>query len=255
MSTAFASAAQEYERGRPGYPAEAIELLAGDLALSDRSVVVDLAAGTGKLTRSLTSRFASVIAIEPLVEMRQELGTRVSVAQALEGSAEAMPLEDGTADAVFVAQAFHWFDGPTALAEIERVLRPRGGLALLWNSTPWELREGPWFAALDDLLERSRADLSTMRRHGTGRWKEAFERENPFEPLAEATFPNVQRVSREEFVAALASRSYVASLGPEDRQDVLDGVEWMLNQPGAPIEDGKVIVPMRTDVYWTRLRR
>ena len=255
MSTAFASAAQEYERGRPGYPAEAIDLLTAELALSDRSVVLDLAAGTGKLTRSLTPRFASVIAIEPLAEMRQELARRVDVAQVLEGSAEAMPLEDATVDAVFVAQAFHWFDGPRALAEIERVLRPSGGLALLWNSTPWELREGPWFAGLDDLLERSRADLSTMRRHGTGRWKEAFERENPFEPLAEVTFPNVQRISRGDLVAALASRSYVASLEPEDRRDVLDGVERMLDQPNAPIEDGKVIVPMRTDVYWTRLRR
>lgn len=168
FATAFGTAAHDYERGRPGYPPEAIDALVRDLCLERRSVVVDLAAGTGKLTRDLTRRFDAVIAIEPLAEMRQQLARTAPAAKVLDGTAERVPLPDASADAVFVAQAFHWFDGRRALDEIARVLRPGGGLALLWNTTPWERRESAWFARLDDALERSRADLSAMRRHGTG---------------------------------------------------------------------------------------
>jgi ubiquinone/menaquinone biosynthesis C-methylase UbiE len=253
FASAFDDAAQEYERGRPGFPSEAIESLIRELHLDRRSVVVDLAAGTGKLTRDLTRRSDEVIAIEPLVAMREQLARAVPAARALDGTAERMPLADACADAVFVAQAFHWFDGRRALDEIARVLRPGGGLALLWNTTPWERREGPWFSRLDDLLEDSRADLSVMRRHGSGRWREAFDDEPRFAPLAKATFDNAQRMSRENFLANLASRSYVAQLAHEERQVLLGDVSDLLRSPGAPLEAGRVVVPMQTDVYWTHL--
>lgn len=251
FATAFDDAAQEYERGRPGYPSEAIDSLIRQLHLDRRSVVVDLAAGTGKLTRDLTRRFAEVIAVEPLAAMREQLARSAPAAQALEGSAERMPLDDASADAVFVAQAFHWFDGRRALDEIARVLKPGGGLALLWNTTPWERREGPWFSRLDDLLEGSRADLSAMRRHASGKWREAFEGERRFEPLRTATFDNTQRMPTDGFLANLASRSYVARLEPAARRELLGEVSGLLRHPGAPIEAGGVVVPMQTDVYWT----
>jgi ubiquinone/menaquinone biosynthesis C-methylase UbiE len=254
FATAFDDAAQEYERGRPGYPPEAIDSLIGKLALNRGRVVVDLAAGTGKLTRDLTRHFDEVIAIEPLAAMRELLARAAPAARVLAGTAERMPLAEASADAVFVAQAFHWFDGPRALDEIARVLKPGGGLALLWNTTPWERREGAWFRLLDDLLEGSRADLSAMRRHRSGKWREAFDHERRFEPLSTATFDNAQRVSHDEFLANLASRSYVARLAPGDRQKLLDEVSDLLEQPGAPGEAGRVVVPMRTDVYWTQLR-
>jgi ubiquinone/menaquinone biosynthesis C-methylase UbiE len=252
FATAFDDAAQEYERGRPGYPPEAIDSLIGKLALDRRSVVVDLAAGTGKLTRDLTRHFDEVIAIEPLAAMRELLARAVPAARSLEGTAERMPLAEASADAVFVAQAFHWFDGPRALDEIARVLRPGGGLALLWNTTPWERREGAWFRLLDDLLEGSRADLSAMRRHRSGRWREAFDDQPRFEPLSTATFDNAQRVSHDDFLANLASRSYVARLNPAARRQLLSDISDLLEQTGAPIEAGRVVVPMQTDVYWTR---
>lgn len=253
FATAFGTAAHDYERGRPGYPPEAIDALVRDLCLERRSVVVDLAAGTGKLTRDLTRRFDAVIAIEPLAEMRQQLARTAPAATAQEGAAERVPLPDASADAIFVAQAFHWFDGRRALDEIARVLRPGGGLALLWNTTPWERRQGAWFARLDDALERSRADLSVMRRHGTGRWREAFDGEHRFRPLSEATFDNTQRMSDEAFLAGLASRSYVARLDRDARQAVIREISDLLGDPDAPIEGDHVVVPMRTDVYWTRL--
>jgi ubiquinone/menaquinone biosynthesis C-methylase UbiE len=252
FATAFDDAAQEYERGRPGYPSEAIDALIRELHLGRRSIVVDLAAGTGKLTRDLTQRFNEVVAIEPLAAMKQQLARAVPAARALRGTAERMPLPEASADAIFVAQAFHWFDGRRALDEMARVLRPGGGLALLWNTTPWERREGDWFRRLDDLLEHSRADLSVMRRHGSGRWREAFDGQPRFAPLAKATFDNAQRMSREDFLANLASRSYVARLEPEARRDLLGEISNLLRSPGAPLEAGRVVVPMQTDAYWTR---
>jgi SAM-dependent methyltransferase len=253
MRVAFDSAASEYERGRPGYPAEAIELLERELDLDGTSAVVDLAAGTGKLTRDLVGRFARVIAMEPLDGMRSLLERHVPGAEAVHGRAEAIPLGDQCVDAVLVAQAFHWFDGAVALDEIARVLRPAGGLGLLWNTTPWELREGPWFSALDDLLERSRADLSTLRRHGSGRWAGVFEGPTPFGPLHEATIPNPQRPTADEFIAGFASRSYVASMDGAAREELLAAVRRLLDRADAPVDGGHVAVPMRTEIFWTRL--
>jgi ubiquinone/menaquinone biosynthesis C-methylase UbiE len=252
FATAFDDAAQEYERGRPGYPPQAIDSLIGMLTLDRRSVVVDLAAGTGKLTRDLTRHFDELIAIEPLAAMRELLARSAPAARALDGAAERIPLDDASADAIFVAQAFHWFDGPQALDEMARALKPGGGIALLWNTTPWERREGAWFSRLDDLLERSRADLSAMRRHASGKWREAFDGERRFEPLRTATFANPQRVSHDDFLANLASRSYVARLDRAARRQLLSDVSDLLEQPGAPIEAGRVVVPTQTSVHWTR---
>jgi ubiquinone/menaquinone biosynthesis C-methylase UbiE len=253
-AAAFRSVADQYERGRPGYPAEALYRLACELELDADSVVVDLGAGTGKLARDLAPRFGRVIAVEPLDEMRAVIERAMPSVEALKGTAEEIPLADGSVDAVFVGQAFHWFDGTRALAEIARVLRPRGGLALLWNSTPWENREGPWFSAVDDLLEQSRADLSTLRRHGTGAWRQAFDVDRHFEPLSDETVPNPQRVSREDLIAALASRSYVAAMEEADRLELLDDVERLLERPDAPVEGADVRLPLRTYVHWTRHR-
>ena len=118
-----------YERGRPGYPRAAVDFLAR-LRLGPGRTVVDLAAGTGKLTRLLLATGAEVVAVEPVAEMRAALPAG---ARTVDGTAEAMPLTTASADAVAVAQAFHWFDGDAALAEIHRVLRPGGALALVWN--------------------------------------------------------------------------------------------------------------------------
>jgi ubiquinone/menaquinone biosynthesis C-methylase UbiE len=215
--------------------------------------VVDLAAGTGKLTRNLIGRFERVIAVEPLAAMRGQLERAVPGAVALDGTAERMPVGPDAVDAVFVAQAFHWFDGPRALDEIARVLRPRGGLGVLVNTTPWELRETPWFAAIDDVLERSRADLSALRRNATGLWLRAFEAEPRFESLAEEVFDNTVRLSVGDFLAGFASRSYVATLAAEDRAGLLADVRELLDREDAPLEGGRVAVPMRTAAFWTRL--
>ena len=122
----FSSAADIYERGRPGYAPEAVSWLCERLGIGPERTVLDLAAGTGKLTRDLVPSGARVIAVEPLDEMRAHLERVVPAAESLAGTAEQIPLADGSVDAVVCAQAFHWFDPERALPEIHRVLRPGG---------------------------------------------------------------------------------------------------------------------------------
>jgi len=132
QARSFHRAAEEYERGRPGWPPEVLDLL----PVADDATVLDLGAGTGKLTRVLAARYAKVFALEPLDELRAILAERVPEAEALPGVAEAIPLGDEEVDAAFAAQSFHWFANDVALAEIARVLRPGGRFASLDFNRP-----------------------------------------------------------------------------------------------------------------------
>jgi ubiquinone/menaquinone biosynthesis C-methylase UbiE len=145
----FETVAEQYERARPLYADEAVAWAAGLLGIGPGVPVLDLAAGTGKLTRQLVALGAGVVAVEPGDEMRGVLERVVPQARALAGLAEAIPLADGSVQAVTVGQAFHWFDAEPAFAEIRRVVRPGGGFALLWNS--WDEND-PLLGPIDRLL-------------------------------------------------------------------------------------------------------
>lgn len=138
-SRSFESVAAEYERHRPGYPEEALRWAAERLELAAGARVLDVGAGTGKLTRGLVSLGLDVVAVEPGAAMLAQLRAAVPEAEAHEAPAESIPLPEGNVEAGFAGQAFHWFDGPRALAELHRVIRPGGGLALLWNW--WDERD------------------------------------------------------------------------------------------------------------------
>jgi SAM-dependent methyltransferase len=133
----FGSAADRYERGRPGYPADAVSFVIDELVIAPGRTVVDLAAGTGKFTVAIAPSGARIVAVEPVAEMRSVLERNVPGVDALDGTAESMPLEDASADAVVVAQAFHWFDGARAIPEIRRVLRDVEWAAI--GHEPWPL--------------------------------------------------------------------------------------------------------------------
>jgi SAM-dependent methyltransferase len=135
----FETVAVEYERHRPDYPEEALRWAADELGLEAGACVLDLGAGTGKLTRGLVEAGLEVVAVEPGAAMLEQLRTAVPGAEALEGSAESIPLPDGSVAAAFAAQAFHWFDREQALPELHRVIAPDGGLVLLWNW--WDERD------------------------------------------------------------------------------------------------------------------
>jgi ubiquinone/menaquinone biosynthesis C-methylase UbiE len=129
----FERGADDYERARPSYPDAAVHLIVDEAGLGPGSTVCDLAAGTGKLTRLLVPSGAEIIAVEPVAAMRDQLVRAVPGVEVLDGTAETIPLGDGSIDALTVAQAFHWFDTDRALPEIHRVLRPGGTLVLIWN--------------------------------------------------------------------------------------------------------------------------
>jgi SAM-dependent methyltransferase len=212
----FAAAADVYEGSRPGYPAEAIDWLAGELGLRPNVTVVDLAAGTGKLTRLLIPTGADVIAVEPVDEMRRALRRTSPGANARAGTAERTGLPASSADAVTVAQAFHWFDGPRALTEIHRVLRPVGRLALAWNIRDLE---DPTQRAVEDLFALYRRDTPS---HRGGHWRGSLDSSELFETTAKRHFRNVQTLEAESLVSRVASTSFIADLPDPERRRVLE---------------------------------
>lgn len=234
-ATGFARAVQEYERGRPGYPAAAIDVL----ELRPGLKVLDLAAGSGKLTRPLVERGADVVAVEPVAEMRSALPDGV---RALDGTAESIPLDPQAVDLVTAGQAFHWFDGDAALREIHRVLRPGGRLALLWNRRP---DDDPVNRALDAILDPHRAGTPNFRRD---EWRTAFERTDLFGPLEEHRFANEQVLDADGLADRVGSISFIASLTPEERAPVLTAAR-------ALAAGGPVSVRYRTEVQRSARRR
>ena len=216
-ATGFTLMAGAYERGRPGYPPDAVAGLLGALGCPQR--VLDLAAGTGKLTRLLAAAGLDVVAVEPLPAMRALLEAALPGVPALAGTAEAIPLPDAAVDAVLVAQAFHWFEPGRALAEIHRVARPGGGLGLLWNI--WDDASG-WLARVSARVETA-TGFAPQFRHGA--WRAPVDASPLLQgPLAERCTPWVHETSHAEFVGRVASISFVASLPEGDRNALLDEV-------------------------------
>jgi SAM-dependent methyltransferase len=237
----FARAPDDYERGRPTYPAAAVERLARELRLEPGRVVLDLGAGTGKLTALLLETGADVRAVEPVAEMRRALARRAPGVPVSDSTAEATGLPARSIDAVTVAQAFHWFRGDEALAEIHRVLRPGGRLGLVWNFRDETV---PWVAELTRIMEPHRGDAP---RAASGAWREAFERTVLFGPLETATFRHLHELTAEGLVARVASVSFIAALPEARRAQILDEVRELVHAP-------TVELPYRTEVYWTTRR-
>lgn len=237
----FGRAADAYERGRPAYPANAVAHLAARFRLGEGVTVLDLAAGTGKLTRMLATTGATIIAVEPVEAMRRVLEKAVPGARVLEGTAESIPVEDGAVDAITVAQAFHWFDAGRAVAEIHRALRPGGGLALIWNTFDTSV---PWVEAMHTLVGGHRRGEP---QYGRSPWREAFTRTRLFEPLEEHTFGLVQELDTEELVDRIGSTSYIATLDDADRERLFGEIRALVADLPRPLQ-----LPYRTDTYVTR---
>ena len=208
----FEAAAEVYERGRPGYPEEAVAWLAEQLGLGHGRTVLDLAAGTGKLTRQLLPTGARVIAVEPIAAMRRELQRVLTGVETLAGTAEKIPLPAGSVDAVTVAQAFHWFDPERAVPELRRVLRPGGALALLWNTRDLD---DPLQAKIDELLEPFKVDTEHTERDPRQDFGSLFT------PLKELLFRQEQWVTRKGLLDTIGSRSYIAALSERERAALL----------------------------------
>jgi SAM-dependent methyltransferase len=219
-SRSFEAVAADYERHRPDYPEEALRWAVERLGIQPGARVLDLGAGTGKLTRGLVVLGLEVVAVEPGSPMLEQLRTAVPEAEALEGPAESIPLPDASVDAAFAAQAFHWFDRARAVPELHRVIRPKGGLALLWNW--WDVR---------DPLQRELGVLIGYAGH------EPFvEEELPgapwFRELGRTVVESTQESSPHAVSAYLSTASMFLTMETEERERRLAEVRALASRYG-----------------------
>ncbi len=244
-ATAFSGAAAVYEQARPGYPADALAWLGERLHLGPGRRVLDLAAGTGKLTRGLVAHGGSVVAVEPMEGMRRTLAGAVPGAVVVAGVAQAIPLGTQTVDAVTVAAALHWFATRRAVDEMYRVLRPGSSLAVVWN-----LRDvsDPLQVTIQGLMEPWRGDTPSR---ASGAWREVLEdaRHGPCRFVPEAHFqsPWSQPTDVDGVVGRVASVSFVAAMDDATRQGLLAQVRAAAEQQPAPLA-----LPYVTDIHCYR---
>jgi SAM-dependent methyltransferase len=232
----FDRAAEEYERARPEYPPSLLDVL----PLGTDAVVLDVGAGTGKLTRVLAQRYGRVIAVEPLDGMRAILERVVPAAESHSGSAEAIPLPDAAVDGVFAGQAFHWFANDRAVAEMARVLRPGGVLALVWNE-PDDERPSPLPEQYETYLKQLHdAGLSIF--NDAPPWQDVIAR-GPFGEVHEAAVPHDHVLDREGVLDNARSVSWIASLPDTERAATLEQLDERLT-------DGPFAIPNRANIMW-----
>jgi SAM-dependent methyltransferase len=253
LARTFDRTAALYERGRPDYPRAAIQFVGEEFGLGPGSVVVDLAAGTGKLTRALQATGATLVAVEPMPGMRRVFRRVVPGVPVIDGRAEQIPLPSEFADAVFVGQAFHWFRARIAVREIARVLRPGGVLVLVWNTRDDRVR---WSRRLTETIDRAGGPRTHSRGHaGRPRWRLHFRRgSGPFMGLHTRTFPHAQSATPADFVARILSVSHVAAQPAPTRRRVAREVREILATD--PHTRGRKVVelPYRTEVFYSRKR-
>jgi SAM-dependent methyltransferase len=216
LAQRFASVADAYERGRPEYAPAVIGATAAELGIGPDDRVLELAAGTGKLTRALVAYGFDVVAVEPQGSLRAVLADKVGAARVRDGVAEQIPLAPGSVAAVMIADAFHWFDRPRALGEIRRVLALGGGLALLNTAPDWS--GATWAHELGTLVAGTRPEHPNF----DGRPWQAFVREaDGFAEPWEVRVTTHGPADPERVLAHMASISWIAGLPAPQRAEVL----------------------------------
>ena len=236
LGLSFGRVVELYDRVRPQYPRESLDRAQEALELDSSAVVLDLAAGTGRLTKALADRFAHVIAVEP----DDAMSARIEDAEVLAGTAEAIPLPDSSVDAVFVAEAFHWFDARRAVPEIERVLRGRGGLAVISNGW-WETVP----ALPDAAQELLRVPyVASGRAEAVATWRAAVSASS-FGPLRDESFRWELHADADTLLGLYQTTSSIAALPEEERLSLATQLR--------PLLGDSYTVPVCTDLTWTRI--
>ena len=237
--TGYSKASNNYVSGRPDYPTEVGGWLRNEIDLCAGKTVLDLGAGTGKFTKWLTDTGAQVIAVEPVAAMRE----KISGAIVLDGSAQDIPLEDGSVDAVICAQAFHWFASDATLSEIHRVLKPEGKLGLIWSVRDESVG---WVKTLTDIMTPYEGDTP---RHGSGTWQAVFPSPKFFQ-LSEAEFMHAHIGSpMQVIVNRVASVSFIAALPKIKQAEVLAEVHSLIDSSPELAGKNTVSFPYETQAY------
>jgi SAM-dependent methyltransferase len=239
--SSFGAVADAYAEHRPGYPVDAVRWCLAPTGRETTGLrVIDLGAGTGKLTTLLMTLGADVTAVEPDDGMLAELRRQLPSARALRAAAEALPLPDRSVDAVLCGQSLHWFDLPRALPEIARVLADGGVLAALWNNDDDRV---PWVAGLHGAAEGAASPPLSVRRlqtvgFGPGQFGDSFR------PAERAEFPNSQPRTAQSLLATMATHSKMLVMPPRERERVLGQVRrYLASRPEAA---GEFELPMVT---------
>ncbi|MDF2846582.1 MAG: class SAM-dependent methyltransferase [Oerskovia sp.] len=235
-ASSFGAGAGEYRAVRPSYPDAAIDWM---LPAGARHVL-DLAAGTGKLTERLVARGLHVTAVEPSEGMRAELQDAVPRAHVLPGTAEHIPLEDGSVDAVLVAQAWHWFDVAVAVPEIARVLRPGGRLGVVWNVRDHTV---DWVESFTEIIHRGDS-LEPVHRTPT-----IDDGDGAFTPLEHATFSWEDRLPAASLRTLASTRSHLLTLPPAERDELLDAVDRLVATHPALAGRSEIDLPYRAECW------
>lgn len=240
----FSAGVEAYERARPSYPPEAVETIVEKLGLAPGQTLLELGAGTGKLTRLLAPTGVRILAVEPVEAMRAKLRDVVPGVELVDDTAEAIDLPNASVDAIVVAQAFHWFDAIRALSEMHRVLRPGGRVALVFN------RRDESVAWVEGLGEAIRRISSGEPQVWGGDWHDALGRCGLFGPWQTERSRQVQRLTQDGVMDRVASVSYVAAASPEVREAVLGEVRALLASDPLTAGQDEVELPYNTDVLW-----
>jgi ubiquinone/menaquinone biosynthesis C-methylase UbiE len=243
----FDRAASTYDRRRPGYPPALVARVADRIGAAPGRRVLDLGAGTGKLTRELVAIGCQVVALEPLAAMRTQLTIATPGVEVLDGTAEAVPLPDDSVDAVTSAQAFHWFDTARALDEIARVLRPGGGLALFWNERS---TDGGWMHEFETLAD----DLAQNPHVYPGdAWEAVLDADPRFTPRQVDRANVEERVSPEWLLENVTTKSWLASKAPTERDAIVAALTEFLATNPETAGRAELVFHRPCMAHWCRL--
>jgi SAM-dependent methyltransferase len=231
LAVRFAEIADAYERGRPDYAPAVIGAACAELRVQRGARVLDLAAGTGKLTRALLGAGLDVVAVEPQAPLRDVLAASVGGDRVLDGLAEAIPLPDGSVAAVTVADAFHWFDHAPALEEIRRVLQPDGGLAVFATIPDWS--GASWAEGVGGLM----AELRPEHPNFDGPpWQDAVLADEHWSAPREVRVTTMQPARPERIPDYVASMSWMAAMPEDERAAALGRIAAMVQEGVTPAE-------------------